>query len=301
LSPDSGFAKNLFVMNARKMKQLTNFLRVFGCFMGCFYFTAMAQTQPLVYGWQTKLASDYLSECRTINIYLPENYHQDDSSRYMTVYLPDGGTAEDFYHLSALLRYLSQPWIKLVPPAIVVGIENTQRRRDFTFAVENLDFLKTMGIDSQQFQQYGGSANYIRFLSEELMPYIQKNYRTNGQQMLIGESLAGLLATEILLKHTALFQYYVIISPSLWWGDVGLLQQSKAALNRLKLHNQSICIVVPDQNEDEHMFAVARELQQFLKAYPSKQTTFIELSDETHATVLHEAVYRAMKTFYQPK
>lgn len=261
---------------------------------------AQAQTVPLAFGWQTRLTSVNLQENRKINIYLPENYQPNDSNRYMTIYLPDGGSNEDFFHVSALVRYLNQPWINQLPPAIVVGIENTHRRRDFTFAVDQLDFLDTLGIDRAQFQQFGGSANYMAFLENELMPYIQKNYRTNGHNMLIGESLAGLLATEILFKKSALFQSYIIVSPSLWWGNGQLWQQVDEGQWSKMLATKRICIVAPNKNEDVAMFDQAKNLYEILQPHASS-STFIYLEDETHATVFHEGVYRAIKSLYPVK
>src|SRR5690606_41817557 len=86
------------------------------------------------------------------------------------------------------------------PRSIVVGIEGNVRRRDFTFAVANTDFIEKEGFQKSSFPQWGGSAPYIDFLEKELQPYIEKKYGGSGRKTIIGESLAGLLTTEILLQ-----------------------------------------------------------------------------------------------------
>ncbi|MCE2682677.1 MAG: hypothetical protein LW704_06930 [Cryomorphaceae bacterium] len=103
----------------------------------------MAQeTVTLILGEQRTIYSKFLNETRTINIYLPEDYHENDTTQYPVIYILDGGMEEDFIHLVGLVRFNTQPWIARFPRSIVVGIENTKRRRDFTFEVGSLDFLE---------------------------------------------------------------------------------------------------------------------------------------------------------------
>jgi len=156
--------------------------------------------EPLTIGESQVLFSKKLNENRRINVYLPEDYDSTGQTKYPVIYILDGGMEEDFVHLVGLVRFNSQPWIGRVPASIVVGIENTNRRRDFTYAVDNIDFIEKEGFKKEHFPQYGGSTAYIDFIEKELQPYIQQNYHTNGNNTLIGESLAGLLTTEVLLN-----------------------------------------------------------------------------------------------------
>lgn len=162
---------------------------------------AQTESKPLVIGITEQFHSSILNESRTLNIYLPENYNVNDTVKYPVIYIPDGGINEDFIHIMGIVRYETQPWVNRFPKSIVVGIENTNRQFDFTFQVSNLDFLEKMGIDKENFSGYGGSENYISFLKNELQPYITSKYKVNAQRTIIGESLAGLLSTEILLKQ----------------------------------------------------------------------------------------------------
>jgi predicted alpha/beta superfamily hydrolase len=269
----------------------------------CFLFTsfAFAQTQsPIVIGQTQAIQSQYLKEKRIVNIYLPESYHLQDTSKYPVIYIIDGGIQEDFFHITGIIRFNTQPWINRFPESIVVGIENTDRRRDCSFAVNNLLFLDKMGFRKEQFPTYGGSANYITFIEKELQPFINKTYKTNGSNTVIGESFAGLLATEILLKHRQLFHTYIIMSPSLWWGNESLLKEAPEFLQSGNACPVDVYIGACDKEEDSTMYNDAVTLSEILKKYGNdKIKVFYDyIPDEIHSTMMHQAVYNALKLLY---
>ena len=254
------------------------------------------ETAPLVLGEQRKIESKILHETRVINIYLPEDYQETDTSHYPVIYILDGGMEEDFIHLVGLVRFNTQSWIARFPRSIVVGIENTKRRRDFTFEVASLDFLKEMGIPATQFAEYGGSASYMSFLEQELKPSIDSIYRTSGENSVIGESLGGLLATEILLNHPELFSNYIISSPSLWWGNGSLLETAENST----LDAVNVYIGACQKKEEPRMYNDAKKLAKILqkRSASSSRIYFDYMPEEIHSTVLHQAVYHAFKMFY---
>ncbi|RAJ08349.1 hypothetical protein LX64_00997 [Chitinophaga skermanii] len=259
---------------------------------------AQSSSKPLVIGKSDLLHSTILGEDRTINIYLPEDYTPSDTMKYPVVYVLDGGLEEDFIHIAGIVRFNTQPWIARFPRSIVVGIEGNTRRRDFTFAVSNTDFIEKEGFQKSSFPQYGGSAKYIQFLEKELQPYMEKTYFATGKKTVIGESLAGLFTTEILLKRPQLFDDYIIISPSLWWGDKSLLHNAtKLANNNLK-KAVNVYIGAPSKEEDVRMFKDAEKLFQVLKTNRNMRVEFDYMPGELHSTVIHQAVYNAFKILY---
>ncbi|MCJ8211859.1 alpha/beta hydrolase-fold protein [Mucilaginibacter sp. RS28] len=273
------------------------FITILLCF---FYAAAFAQSdttfKPLQMGLTTKIYSKALNENRTVNIYLPPGYRQDDTTKYNVVYVLDGGYEEDFLHIAGLVQYASQPWVKRLRPSIVVGIENTRRQRDFTFAVQNLDFLNKVGYKKTDIPLYGGSAKYIAFLENELLPFVNGHFKTSGENTVIGESLAGLLTTEIFTRHTSLFNNYIIISPSLWWGGESLLKELEAT-NLKVTRPVKVYIGAPKKEEVPMMYQDAVQLHDIMqkKAGANLKVYFDYLPDETHATVIHQAVYDAFK------
>jgi hypothetical protein len=241
-------------------------------------------TRPFVLGATTTLHSAELAEERTLNIYLPEDYSPDSAARYPVIYLLDGSADEDFIHIAGLVQYCNFPWIDMLPQSIVVGIANVDRKRDFTFPT-------TIEADKKAFPTTGQSGRFIAFIEKELQPFIDTRYKTSGHNTLIGQSLGGLLATEILFKKPALFNDYIIISPSLWWDDESLLALQPAFAGE---HPKRIFIGVG--KEGKVMKKDARRLYRKMKGLKNVQAYFEYFSKEDHATIYHTAVYSAFGT-----
>lgn len=259
--------------------------------------------QPFMLSVVDTIPSKALKETRVINVYLPEGYSTESEEKYPVIYLLDGGVEEDFVHITGLVRYNTQPWIDRFPKSIVVGIENTDRKKDFTFSVPNLDFVDRIGFQKDQFSTYGGSSNYISFLEKELQPFIANKYKTNETKTIIGESFGGLLATEILLKHRNLFTNYIIMSPSLWWGKESLLAAAPSLLKTGNHTEIKVYIGAPNKDENQIMYNDAVALKEVLKREGGDKMSvlFDYLPDESHSTVIHQGVYNAFKLLYPKK
>jgi uncharacterized protein len=257
-----------------------------------------AESKPFVLGVIEELQSTELGEKRTLNIYLPEGYTTDDTAKYPVIYLLDGSADEDFIHVVGLVQFNNFPWINRVPKSIVVGIANVDRKRDFTFPT-------TIEADKKRFPTTGHSDKFIAFIEKELQPFIEKKYRTNASKTIIGQSLGGLLATEILFKKPGLFNKYIIISPALWWDNGSLLNQSPVVLQENFLLQMDIYIGVgkegPAPCDAPHVMEVdANLLAEKLKSTKSKNVTvhFDYLPQEDHATITHQAVFNAFRLLY---
>ena len=261
---------------------------------------AQTESKPLIIGESHVLHSAILNENRIINISFPDGYSPNDTLKYSVVYILDGGIKEDFLHLAGIVRFNTQPWIARFPSSIVVGIEGNSRRKDFTFAVNNTDFIEKEGFKKTSFPQYGGSESYINFIEKELQPYIEKTYPTNGKKTIIGESLAGLLTTEILLKRPTLFNDYIIISPSLWWGgeNESLLKNAEKLLNKNLKSQVNVYVGAPNKDEDVKMYNEAETLYNTFKSNKNVNVKFDYMPAESHSTVIHQAVYNAFKILY---
>ena len=241
-------------------------------------------------GKSITVKSSLLDEARTLNIYLPESYSENISKTYPVIYLLDGSKNEDFIHISGIVQFGSFSWINMISESIVVGIGNVDRKRDFTYPSQNK-------LDQKEFPTSGKSGNFITFLENELQPFIDSNYRTTSTKTIIGQSLGGLLATEILLKKPHLFDNYIIASPSLWWDDEKLLNIEPIIYQS----NKSIYIAVG--KEGEVMERTAKALYSKLNQDKKKNTKLYYefLVDKTHGDVLHIAVYNAFEKIFNPK
>lgn len=261
--------------------------------------SSLAKSKPFVLGVTDQLPSKVLGEQRTLNIYLPEGYNEQDSIHYPVIYLLDGSADEDFIHITGLVQFSSFEWINQVPKSIVVGIATVDRRRDFTFPT-------SLQHDLEKAPTSGKSDRFMAFIEQELQPYIQQKYKVNQTRTLIGQSLGGLFATQVLFKKPTLFNKYIIISPSLWWNNGSLLNEAPTILSEGFTQETAIYIgvgkegltptAVPRVMEvDANVLAdkIRSTKSQAIKVY------FDYLPQEDHATIMHQAVSNAFKVIYK--
>lgn len=113
------------------------------------------QQQELVIGTSLTFESKVLAEQRRINVYFPPGFDANSKEALPVLYMPDGGMAEDFLHVAGLIQV--SVGNGTMRPFLLVGIENTQRRRDMTGPTENVEDKKIAPI-------VGGSAAFRTFL-----------------------------------------------------------------------------------------------------------------------------------------
>ena len=255
-------------------------------------------TKPFILGVIDEIQSKVLAEKRILNIYLPEGYNQQDTTTYPVIYLLDGSADEDFIHIVGLVQFNSFEWINQVPKSIVVGIATVDRRRDFTFPT-------SIQADKKKYPTSGQSDKFRSFFETELQPYIDSNYKTNHDKTIIGQSLGGLFATELLLKKPALFNRYIIISPSLWWDNGSLFNQTSDLLTANYTQQTDIYIGVGKEGltptETPRVMEVdANVLAEKIKTTKSNKVKvfFDYLPEEDHGTIMHQAVSNAFRLLY---
>jgi predicted alpha/beta superfamily hydrolase len=276
------------------MKQLLHIFWVLIFLTGC---TSVQQHQTdkpvnesyLILGRVNKFQSVELGEARTLNIYLPEGYSQDSSVTYPVIYLLDGSANEDFIHIVGIIQFLTM--IDAMPKSIVVGIANVDRRRDFTFPT-------SVDQDKKAYPTTGHSTTFIKFLENELEPFIQKKYKVSHNRTIIGQSLGGLLVSEILLKKPYLFDNYMIVSPSLWWNSESLLKAAPDLLAKQPPGNIKVYISIG--NEEKKMVDDAKKFYGILQTSSKSNPDifFMTFPAENHLTILHNSIYKGFEMIY---
>ncbi|WP_420155882.1 alpha/beta hydrolase [Siphonobacter sp.] len=184
-----------------------------------------------------KIHSKQVEEERTINVWTPANYKTNADS-LPVMYMADGGVQEDFPHLANTLAKLIQE--NKIKPLILVGIENTQRRRDLTGFTE-------VAKDKEIAPVVGGSEKFRAFIKEELFPEINKRYRVTTKKSIIGESLAGLFVVETFLLTPDLFDHYIAFDPSLWWNNHYLVRTTEKHLTHFSKREKRFGLRAPIQ------------------------------------------------------
>ena len=248
-----------------------------------------AQAAPLTIGETFTIDSKALGETRRINVYLPPPCTEPADARCPVLYMPDGGIGEDFLHVAGLVQV--SVGNGTMRPFVLVGIENTQRRRDLTGPTQNAE-------DRKIAPQVGGSAAFRRFVRSELMPAVKARYRTRDETAIIGESLAGLFVVETLLTEPDLFDTYIAFDPSLWWNDGALVKDAPHRLAALASRPKTLYLAASRDDRDEMVQRFADVLRQSAPA--TLKWIYQPMPEETHATIYHPAALGALRRLFKP-
>ncbi|MCX4244782.1 alpha/beta hydrolase [Paraliomyxa miuraensis] len=246
--------------------------------------------EPLVIGQTWTIDSQVLDETRRINVLVPTIYGEAIDEPLPVLYVLDGGIYEDFLHVAGLVQVLVSNGS--MRPRIVVGIENTERRRDMTGPTTNPDDLAIAPV-------VGGSASFRGFFADELMPAVARRHRVTGEAAIVGESLAGLFVVETLLLRPELFDAYIAVDPSLWWADRALLGSAEAHLGEHVLRGKSLFIASGSEPE---LATLASSLVETLSGHTRDGLTvrYEPMPEQTHATIFHPAALRAFVAMLGP-
>lgn len=233
------------------------------------------------------LDSKLLGERRVINVYVPPGYATS-AARYPVLYMPDGGMGEDFPHVVGAVDVSIKNAV--IRPVIVVGIENTERRRDLV--------PPTAIAEEQRAAPHAGGADRFReFLRDELKPYIAARYRTTAESAIIGESLAGLFVVETFLLEPTLFDGYIAVDPTLTWNAEHLVRDEAVRLAWWTAGARQLYVATADIPETQA--AVAR-LATALRIYAPPGVTWVHepMPDEQHHTIYPRAALRGIRTLF---
>lgn len=185
------------------------------------------ETNQIIIGVQDSIYSETLGENRYVWVHVPRSKTY--GHKYPVVYLLDGE-----YHFEPSLGILRASIVNsLMPEVIIVAITNTNRYRDFS----------TSHIGDEN-DPSGGANNFTIFIENELIPYIESKYPTVPHRTIIGHSLGGLFAIDLLINHNHIFTNYLAIDPSLSWDDQKLLKETKSKIDDITFENNSIYIAI---------------------------------------------------------
>ena len=225
------------------------------------------------------IKSKQIGENRIINIWTPENY-KTSSNSLPVMYMADGGIKEDFPHIANTLAKLIKE--RKIKPIILVGIENTQRRRDLTGFTE-------VEKDKKIAPVVGGSEKFRAFIKEELFPEINKRYRTTNEKSIIGESASGLFVMETFFLTPEMFDNYIAFDPSLWWNNHHLVRTAKEYLTKLPPTEKRLWFAGSQATD---ISPYTKELANILKA---ENITNLKWKYSDEPKEKHNTIFRATK------
>jgi predicted alpha/beta superfamily hydrolase len=223
-----------------------------------------------------------------INVVLPASYGSDPSRRYPVLYLVDGGLEQDLLHVAGVVR-LGAVWGRSAE-AIVVGIETKDRRKELAGPTTDPELLK-------RYPTAGSSAKFRDFIRTEVKPLIEKSYRTDQSDSVLGESLAGLFIVETYLTEPSLFDRYAAVDPSLWWDKEALSRAAAQKIGRGQQNHPMLIAIAKEQAEDAAAYQRLIATLQTAKLTPC----LVQRTDQTHATIYQQVVPMVLQHLLPPK
>ena len=243
--------------------------------------------EPILLGSSFTIGSKPLHENRTVNVVLPFGYGKDPAKRYPVIYVIDGGVEQDLLSIAAVARNGGM-WGRSAE-AILVGIETKDRRKELVGPTRDPELLK-------KYPTAGSSAAFRAFIRHEVKPFVERGYRTNGRDIVVGESLAGLFIVETYMTEPALFGGYGAIDPSLWWDKEAL---SKLAAKQIgeRQEGHPLYLAIAKETSEE-----PAAVNRVISAIPSgaQALCFNTRADLTHATIYQQLAPQMLQFLLPP-
>ena len=241
------------------------------------------RSAPIVVGEQFVIHSDVLNEDRAILVTLPPGYELT-PQKFPVIYLLDGPA--HLNHTTGTKDVLARS--NLMPQAIIVGIANTNRTRDLT---------PSPG-DNGRLPNSGGANKFLKFINTELIPFIEKKYRTEPYRVLIGHSFGGLFTVHAMTTQPNSFDAYIAISPSLQWADGAPVKQMSKFLDENPEYSGFLYLSIADEGG-----GMQRSFDSFVDLLKSKAPKTLQwssqiLPDEDHGSTVLRSTYSGLKTLF---
>ena len=228
---------------------------------------ALAQNEP---GVPITINSAILKESRKVQVYSPAPA-KTGKQTYPVIYVFDGESL--YWPAIGALRFMNySSYLPQMPEALIVSVPNTRRDRDMPVPQE---IMKTEG-----------AKNFLNFLSEDLVPYINKNYPTNGLNVLIGHSQGGLFVTYAGLEKPQLFPFILALDAPMTVNTSLLKDYKQRLTNNCHLNYFS----------GETLFGWGKEFSKPAGCDSYSQKT---IGEETHETMPYKGIYEGLKFLFR--
>ncbi|MEP6620961.1 MAG: alpha/beta hydrolase-fold protein [bacterium] len=232
---------------------------------------------PIEIGRSFKIASRELAESRTIDVSLPSDYAKS-TERYPVIIVLDGESQHET--AAALTRFYAST--SMLPRTIVVGVRNTARSRDMIPAA-------AAGYSPPgEITASGGADNFLAFIADELVPQIDRRYRTAPMRVLVGHSLGGLFALRVLARRPEAFTGYVVMEPSIWWNDGKEYRDALATLNLPAARHARVMLVN----------TLASGVDTTAWGGTKPMVRYLSTSGETHGSMAPAGMLLALRTMF---
>lgn len=253
--------------------------------------SAFAQAQPLYDApARITLKSEVLGEERTVLVRTPAGYERN-QVRYPVLYMTDGDA--HIFHTSGTVQFLARN--NRIPEMIVVGITNTDRTRDMS----PTHVERAPDNPNVRFPTSGGADKFLKFIETELIPHIDKQYRTQPYRALAGHSFGGLFAIHAMISRPELFKAYISVSPNMNWDQFVMVDRVKEFFKNRKECNCTFVVTLGNEPGDiGDGFTLIKDVlaKQQLKGF---EWQALHLEDEDHGSVVLRSHYAGLRKAFE--
>ncbi len=244
------------------------------------------QAVPIEIGQQFVIKSRVLDQDRSVMLYLPDSYDYGNQA-YPVLYMTDARS--HFYHFSAIADFQAQ--VNRMPEIIIVALVNIDRTHDLS--------PNPGAVLAKKYPTAGGANRFIAFIRDELIPFIEKNYRTQPYRLHVGNSLGGLLVAHSFVTEPDLFNAYISISPPLHWNNFNTLTKMDQLLSGIPLQSKFFYMTMADADR-EIMLKGTRDMAAVLARHPDQgvRFTYKMMENEDHSSNAHRSLYNALEALY---
>ena len=282
-----GATRQLILTNANQNSMLNKRLFLLLPLVWVFTFAALltAQERPQVASVVHdvhRIDSKAVNEQRVILVHTPRNYGKT-NQKYPVVYMLDGRPPQPGM-MGGMLE--QQARTGKIPHMILVSIMNTDRTRDLT------------PVDDGRRGDVGGGDKFLDFLEKEVIPLIEKNYRTKPYRIFAGHSYGGLTVVYSFTSRPHLFNAYIAASPTLGFHNNYVIKEAKKRFEQKQNWNKIMFLSLANERGFKNSWNSFRKL---LKDKKPKgfDYEFKEFPDETHGSSVLRAYYWGMRKIYR--
>jgi predicted alpha/beta superfamily hydrolase len=241
--------------------------------------------QEIDIGHQDSIDSGVLNESRKLLIHLPRDYHRTDKA-YPVIYRLDGDV-DIFIETVGVIHRLTYRE-EIMPEAIVVLIENTDRTRDM------------MPTNTGFYKEEPGAEKFKKFINDELFLHMSSSYRTTGERVLCGQSLSTVFTLYCFLTSPDMFDSYIASSAGFPDCEPYFIKLTHKMLETEHKNMKKVFLSYGSKDPLDPEGVISKQLADFTRLIESDKNIDYKLNiyeDEGH--VPYQSMYHGLKFLYE--
>jgi predicted alpha/beta superfamily hydrolase len=258
--------------------------------------------------WDHKITSNITGKEYLLEISFPKSYSTKDTISYPVLYVLDG-SALTIPSLKAAQKFMgSNEYEEVIIVGITSGVTGptwaSDRAHDYTPSIDTLIQTKT----EQNWKLpkgsvvTGGAAKFLACIKTEIIPFIDKSYKTNTDRGIAGHSLGGLFAAYCLVNSDGYFTRFGISSPTLTWDNEKLLNQAVTQFNKneaWELPSTKVFISVGGEDYPNYLYCFVKFYSTLERRdYQNVNLQWQVFEKESHMSVIPASMSRILSVLY---